>query len=991
MSVFRIIFILLVSAVHISLHAQTEIIVPFTGSATATVCNQLIYDYGGSSEGLTKAKADGSITIYPSTPGTMIALSIADLDIDYYSDYLYIYNGENTSAPLLATLQGAYNSSKAAYAGEYYGTNVKGAITIRLKTTYVYAEADGMILRARCTPIGEQNNLVQNQKRVINSCNTTIYDNGGSRGDYLNNSKDTLLILPDAPDKAVQLRFEYVAINNWDGLDQLYFLGGLNTGSSTLFTISGYTTAGNSGTTRNPDGSASFVFESDASYVGKGFRTVVTCTNKTTTPLTENIVPISGTASMKTCSAKISDNGDKYNYFPNSNGTLTINPLQAGTKVKAVFSQFSLGAGDYLNFYDGANTSAPLIAKYTNTSTANSINATNLSGALTVQFVSNASDEAAGFAFDVSCMTPVPVASIVLTPATINIDHYAKTQLTAEVLPANSTNKKLIWTSSDPTIATVTATGLVTGLLPGNVTITAQSEEYSTVKGTSVITVQPIPVTGIMISPSPANVQIGLTAKLTANFIPSNASHQQVTWSSSDPSIISVNASGTVTGVSFGTVTITATSDEGGFTATSLVTVIPLSVRDITVNPGTATIASDGTIQLSVSFIPSNAGNKQVTWSTTNAGIVVVNSTGFVEAVKSGSAYIFATSLDGNHKSSCRITVSPAKVTGITMAETAQTFINNTVQLNAVLQPSNATNKQITWTSSDQTIATVSSAGLVTGVALGTAVITAKSTDGNFTATTTVSVLPIPVTGITIVENVLQIILLNTVQAHALIAPANAANQQITWTSSNESIATVNATGLITGLSIGTAVITAKTNDGNFTATTNVTVLPIPVKGISIIENTLQINMLNTVQVNAEIVPANATNQKITWTSSNESVATVNATGLVTGISVGSAIIKAITFDGNFMAEATITVNQAATTGIASGLSNNNIMIYPNPSEGSFNVKFPVPIETIEVTNSIGQKEVFNGSDFITTNLKGLLVIKIYTEQGSYFSKLVIK
>ncbi len=974
------------------LQAQTEIKIPTTGNTQVTVCNQLIYDMGGSTQGLTTA-GDGSLTIYPSTPGTMVALSIASMIIDGYSDYFYVYNGENTSAPLIKGLQGAYTGENAAAAGEFYGNNAKGALTIRLKVTFANTFYDGLILRARCTPTVQVNNMVQNRKRVINSCNTAIYDNGGSAGNYLNNSSDTILILPDAPNKVVQLSFDYVAINNDYGLDQLFFLGGLATpGGGTLFAISGYSTNNALGTTRSADGSASFVFQSDAAYTGQGFRTLVTCSTKTATSLAETIVPITSTSAITTCSAKISDNGDKYNYFPNSNGSLTITPATAGTKAKVSFSEFNLGTGDYIKFYDGPTTASPLLTKYTSDSTANPVNATNLAGILTIQFVSDASDEGTGFVCTASCMTPIPPTSLVITPATASVDPGAKIQLSGQFLPANTTNKNIVWSTADPNIAAVNATtGVVTGWKDGaSVVITGTSQENPSIKATMTINVNPYLVTSITVTPKPAKVQIGFTANLSANVQPNYATNRTVTWTSSDTTIAKVSTTGKVTGIALGTVTITATNSDGTITGTTPLTVIPISVTSILVSPATANIPGNGTVQLSVAVTPTTAADQTVTWTSADPTIATVSTTGLVTAVAVGVVNITAKSTDGGFTSFSKVTVQPTAVTGIAVAEaTAQIYVSSTIQLHAALQPIYSTNTQISWTSADPTIATVDASGLVTGIATGTVVITATSVDGNFTDISTVTVLPIPVTAVSVLETTAQVEVSSTVQLHASVLPANAANQQINWSTADASIATVDASGLVTGIAPGNVVITATSVDGNFTNISSVTVLPIAVYGISITEASVQTVVNTSVQLHASIQPANAGNQQIIWTSSDPSVATVNASGLVTGVSNGSAVIKATSADGSFAATTSVAI--ITITGIADGLSNEGVKIYPNPCEGNFRVSFPVKIDSVEVTNVLGEKEYFTSIDDIHTTLKGVLVVKISTEKGAYFSKLIVR
>ncbi|TCN61000.1 T9SS C-terminal target domain-containing protein [Flavobacterium circumlabens] len=174
---------------------------------------------------------------------------------------------------------------------------------------------------------------------------------------------------------------------------------------------------------------------------------------------------------------------------------------------------------------------------------------------------------------------------------------------------------------------------------------------------------------------------------------------------------------------------------------------------------------------------------------------------------------------------------------------------------------------------------------------------------------TNTNVAAVAVTGVTVSPTTVTVGLGSTQQLNATIAPANATNQNVTWTSSNTAVATVNASGLVSAVSAGTTTITVKTVDGNKTATSAITVAAIPVASVSVSPTTASLYAGNTQQLSAAIAPANATNKTVTWSSSNSAVATVNSSGLVTAVAAGTANITATTQDGNKTAVAAITVN----------------------------------------------------------------------------------
>ena len=153
----------------------------------------------------------------------------------------------------------------------------------------------------------------------------------------------------------------------------------------------------------------------------------------------------------------------------------------------------------------------------------------------------------------------------------------------------------------------------------------------------------------------------------------------------------------------------------------------------------------------------------------------------------------------------------------------------STSTLTATVSPSNAENKNVTWTSSNTSVATVSSTGVVTAKSVGTATITVTTEDGSKKATCEVMVTPIEVSGVSLNTSSVSIVNGSTSTLTATVSPSNAENKNVTWTSSNTSVATVSSTGVVTAKSVGTATITVTTEDGNKKATTNITVKPLPI------------------------------------------------------------------------------------------------------------------------------------------------------------------
>jgi uncharacterized protein YjdB len=244
-------------------------------------------------------------------------------------------------------------------------------------------------------------------------------------------------------------------------------------------------------------------------------------------------------------------------------------------------------------------------------------------------------------------------------------------------------------------------------------------------------------------------------------------------------------------------------------------------------------------------------------------------------------------------------------VTGITLNKNSTSILEGSNEhLTATISPVNATNQKVTWSSNDDAKASVSSTGIVAAKKAGTAAITVTTDDGGFTAncTVTVSALVIPVTGVSLNKTSTTIISGNTEQLTATVTPSNATNQTVTWSSNNESKATVNSTGLVIAGGVGTATITATTADGSFTANCTITIapVPVPVTGVTLNKSTVYIGVGDSTQLIATILPVNATNQNVTWSSGDPSVIAVSSSGLVTGLARGGANVSATTEDGHY-------------------------------------------------------------------------------------------
>ena len=342
-----------------------------------------------------------------------------------------------------------------------------------------------------------------------------------------------------------------------------------------------------------------------------------------------------------------------------------------------------------------------------------------------------------------------------------------------------------------------------------------------------------------------------------------------------------------------------------------------VSVTGVTLDQTTLTLEKGEDAQLTATVTPADADNKNVTWTSSNTAVAAVDNTGKVTAVGKGTAVITVTTEDGNFTATCAVTVEEhIAVTGVTIDQTTLTLEKGAdAQLTATVEPADADNKNVTWTSSDTAVATVDNTGKVTAVGKGTAVITVTTEDGNFTATCAVTVEEhIAVTGVTLDQAELTLEKGTDAQLTATVEPADADNKAITWTSSNTSVAAVDSTGKVTAVGKGTATITVTTEDGEFAASCRVTVEEtIAVTSVLLNKTELILTKDEKYTLIAGVLPANATNQNVTWASDHPEIASVDENGTVTGVTDGTAVITVTTEDGNFTVHCNVTVSSTVT------------------------------------------------------------------------------
>ncbi|MCC6930789.1 MAG: Ig-like domain-containing protein [Gemmatimonadaceae bacterium] len=510
-----------------------------------------------------------------------------------------------------------------------------------------------------------------------------------------------------------------------------------------------------------------------------------------------------------------------------------------------------------------------------------------------------------------SVIVPVTVASravalVRLTPATSTIRVGATATLTAQLL--DSTGATLIgptvaWSTSAAGVATVSGSGVVTGVTPGSVTITARAGGVS---GTAVVQVQAVPVASVTVTPPTATILDGATLTLAASPRDSAGralTGRTVTWASSANGVASVSSSGVVLAVAPGTAIITASSE--GKTATSTVTVNPVPVASVTVSPSTATLNVAQTLTLTARVADSTGAvlnGRTVAWASNRTTVATVNaSTGVVTAVATGTATITATSGGKSGTSAITVAVVPVATVRVTPASatmlpgeklrlTAQTLDAKGVVL---------TGRPVTWIAGAPAIASIDSTGNVTAVAVGSSVIVASSEGAR--ASVPITVVPVTVAKVTVSPATRTLEVTKALQLTVSITDIRGraiAGKVATWTSSNPNVATVSATGRVQTVAPGMVTFTA-TCDGQ-QGTSVVTVTPINVATITVLPATATLLAGQGLSLALQLAdslnrPLTMAGRTITWRSANPAIATVDSLGRVMGIAPGVVDVSATT------------------------------------------------------------------------------------------------
>lgn len=319
--------------------------------------------------------------------------------------------------------------------------------------------------------------------------------------------------------------------------------------------------------------------------------------------------------------------------------------------------------------------------------------------------------------------------------------------------------------------------------------------------------------------------------QLSATVFPDSVSTTSLGWYSLNSNVASVSDNGMVYANGAGETDIIVWADQ--VSDTCHVKVTPIMVENITLNANHLSMALDETFTLTANATPNNAENRTLEWIIPENDVIATIMTSEnhlnIGAAGEGTVTITVRATDGSGVSAtCEVFVSAnTPVKSLTLSPESMTlYVGNSQQLNAIITPQDAYTQDLRWMSSNSNVATVNGSGVVTARGVGSAIITAITTDGsNLSATCAVTVINIPVESVTLNTSELQMNEGDYYYLSANVQPYNAYDRSLTWTSSNPRVATVTSNGRVNAQAVGTTIITATTNDGtNISAACRVTV-----------------------------------------------------------------------------------------------------------------------------------------------------------------------
>ena len=616
----------------------------------------------------------------------------------------------------------------------------------------------------------------------------------------------------------------------------------------------------------------------------------------------------------------------------------------------------------------------------------------------------------------------IGVDSVTISPNVLNLKVGETSSLTYNISPSNADIKSTEWSSSNTGVVSVDKDGKVSavGIGTANVVIKVVGQDNSEASDSIVVNVisQYISVNSVTLVDANNNtlsnsMNLNIGEEVTIKFLinPSNVTLKETNWTNSDSSKVSMKDSvgyALIKGIEVGSsdIEITVKDYDGNVKTDSVkVNVInsnqPVLVSSIALSPTSVTLNPNGTYKFNVTVSPSNATNKGVTWSSNDTTVVSVDQNGNIKALKKGTAKIRVTAQDGSGKyAEASVTVESSKptnilVTGVSLnASTVKMYVGQSYQLIHTIKPSNATNKGVTWSSSNTNVVSVSN-GKIVGKSSGKARITVTTNDGRYSAYTDVTVINRPSSNssssskpssssssgssisssIDIIKDTIE---LNKGSEEKLEykLSQDLTDSIIIWKSSNTDVAVVK-NGIVTAISDGETTITATINGKDIKDTCKVIVKKLDLTGIVFEDESLSISVGKTLKLTLNALPSGADLPSLKWDVDNIEILSVSDEGVIKAINVGEAIVTVSSMDGKYSASINIVVTPYVSEPIEINVEGYDL----NFDENTYSYTLKIKNEkSLKITSNVKDISI-KGNDKLENG--SLITITVFNNDGS--------
>ena len=612
----------------------------------------------------------------------------------------------------------------------------------------------------------------------------------------------------------------------------------------------------------------------------------------------------------------------------------------------------------------------------------------------------------------------IGVNSVTISPNVLNLKVGESSSLTYNISPSNADIKSTEWSSSNTGVVSVDKDGKVSavGIGTANVVIKVVGQDNSEASDSIVVNVisQYTSVNSVTLVDANNNtlsnsINLNIGEEVTIKFLlnPSNATLKEVNWTNSDSNKVSMKDSvgyALIKGLKVGSsnIEIIVKDYDGNVKTDSVkVNVInsdqPVLVSSITLSPTSVTLSPNGTYKFNVMVNPSNATNKGVTWSSSNTNVVSVDQNGNIKALKKGTAKIRVTAKDGSGKyAEASVTVESPKptnilVTGVSLnASTVKMYVGQSYQLIHTVKPSNATNKGVTWNSSNTNVVSVSN-GKIIGKSSGKARITVTTIDGGYSAYTDVTVINRPSSSskpssssssgssisssIDIIKDTIE---LNKGSEEKLEykLSQDLIDSIIIWKSSNTDVAVVK-NGIVTAISDGEATITATINGKDIKDTCKVIVKKLDLTGIVFEDESLSVSVGKTLKLTLNALPSGADLPSLKWDVDNKDILSVSDEGVIKGLNVGEAIVTVSSIDEKYNASVNVTVTPYVSEPIEINVEGYDL----NFDENTYSYTLKIKNEkSLKITSNVKDISI-KGNDKLENG--SLITITVFNDNGN--------